>query len=312
MCGRLCGKGAEPLPEVDAEQAVKYLGCKTDLYVQGDGELVEQLRAEMKTVGALLERAKVPAAGKREVALMCGRSKCLYPLRVVSVEEESVRRVEQPIKAALKHSCGLPVTFPDGVWHGSKEAGMVGELSWYDRLMAEKVQLLLLGLGGRKWEGCRGVVEVWRRRLAEAAGSRAGVLRGQGLGVHRVYAGTWMGQVVRWMREQGVEVWGERGMEGHMEGDVLLCELVRTAERRQEVLDACVLADVHWVGQVVREVGGTWLVDEVAAAKLRGVPGGGQVWSMLQRPLGVSGRQGRQSCGRRMVVGGQWGLVPRD
>ena len=111
-----------------------------------------------------------------------------------------------------------------------------------------------------------------------------------------------MGQVVRWMREQGVEVWGERGMEGHMEGDVLLCELVRTAERRQEVLDACVLADVHWVGQVVREVGGTWLVDEVAAAKLRGVPGGGQVWSMLQRPLGVSGRQGRQSCRGGEVV----------
>jgi hypothetical protein len=67
------------------------------------------------------------------------------PLRYLTVERGDVDLVEQPIKRQMKQQCGLPCTFPDGVWYGSKEAGMMGQVRWWDKLMCEKLVLLLMG-----------------------------------------------------------------------------------------------------------------------------------------------------------------------
>ena len=106
--------------------------------------MVGKLHGDMVALARLLGRAATEAEGKEMVANMCGRAKCLYPLRHMTVQEKHVHKLEQPIKLALKQACGLPSSFPDSLWYGSEEYGMVGNSTWYDRLMCEKLQFAIV------------------------------------------------------------------------------------------------------------------------------------------------------------------------
>ena len=134
------------------------------------------LRKDMVALGKLIGRAATEVEGKEMVATMCGRAKCMYPLRHVTGVEEDMNELEQPIKHALKHACGLPSSFPDRLWYGSQQYGMVGNTRWWVRVMCEKLKMVLQAMWSQRWQGCRGTMRAWCRRLAENKDNRRGAL----------------------------------------------------------------------------------------------------------------------------------------
>ena len=98
--------------------------------------------------------------------------------------------------------------------------------------MCEKLKLVIQALWAERWQGCRGTMRAWCRRVAENKGHRWGALSMGGIGLHEVYKGSWLGQVVQWMHTNHVEIEGEAPIEGHMHNDVLLVELAPAHKRR--------------------------------------------------------------------------------
>ena len=64
---------------------------------------------------------KTEVEGKEMLAKMCGRAKCLYPLRHVTVGEEAVDRIEQPIKSAMKQLKTDSTAYQNKIIHHMKE-----------------------------------------------------------------------------------------------------------------------------------------------------------------------------------------------
>ena len=150
----------------------------------------------------------------------------------------------------MRHAMGLNQHFPRHVLEGPRELRMLGVAGWWDRLMEDKVVMLMQMLRNSSWEGVEGVLKVWLDRLKEAAGCRLGLLLGEGE-VATPYKACWLGQLVGWMREVKLEVDGEEELRGPRGGDWLLVECVSTPREVREVREAAVIGDVYWLSQLV-------------------------------------------------------------
>ena len=113
----------------------------------------------------------------------------------------------------MRKGLGLASSFPKGVLTGGRRFRMVGLDDWWDRSMREKALILMRVLVDDRWGNLREVVLLWLRRMGEAAGCREGVLSGEASVVEE-HRDTWLGQVVMWMREVGIEVWERTGWKG--------------------------------------------------------------------------------------------------
>ena len=95
-----------------------------------------------------------------------------------------------------------------------------------------------------------------------------------------------MGQLVQWMREQGITVGGEEGIEGWMEEDVLVSEVVRGGLRKR-VREAGGISGVYWVGQML-----VWDGEEGEVRE--------EVMERLCREMGAEGSRVQQEVRRWM------------
>ena len=90
------------------------------------------------------------------------------------VSEGDVLSMQQPVLAMMRKALGVASAFSRNLMVGAWRHKMVGLECWWDRLMRDKLGMLMSMLMCEEWGEVRKVVVVWMRRLEEASGVRGG------------------------------------------------------------------------------------------------------------------------------------------
>ena len=232
-------------------QMRKYLGEVGNLVLDEKSE-VDGMRAEMKRSSMVLGRAATSAGGKEEVVRTVLAPRVLYRFRCRHVSKEDVLAMQQPVLAMMRGGLGVTSSFSRELLVGARRHRMVGMECWWDRLMREKLGMLMSMLMCDEWVEVRQVLGVWMKRLEEASGMRGGLMEGEYEACEE-YSKTWLSQVLEWMGEVGVRV-ERNGEEGEQRQGRMLVECVGK-EWRHRVLVICRRAEVYWEEDVMTPPG---------------------------------------------------------
>ena len=179
------------------------------------GECMDEVQLTAKRAGQVMREARMTKWLAGLFYPSCVGAAVKYKAKVASISEEELDRAMQPAWTAFKKSARLASSTP------TRLAQAMGVGDTWGELQAERVSMILRQLNGSSPR----VKAAWRAYLfnyQRQKGVTDGPILQHRINEDKVYTGTWIERVHRWMVKNGIEITGGRDLVIPMkrEGDI--------------------------------------------------------------------------------------------